>query len=303
MDVHGWTLRWLVAAIGLIGIAGCGDSGADGTKVRSATPTPSNEPPGVFVTRLAKLLETTESKRQCDQLNGISVRSVMRFQCPPAEPVRKGMAGFRIAGSESFGTGGVVDYEAKSVEDTATAVLFVEPQRRWSVITLVGTGDRSVGTSDKENREGFDRTVDAYLEAVRTRDCKAFNASALTEGNAKEVCATEFATTTPLASLLKRAPKAEPAYMGGNSAFGFYSLEMKVAPPKAKRSKGSKKSQEPAPKRVAVNLTIAVGKVETKSGPSFLVLGVGSSPTAAEQRTKPKSQDQPDRSKSRKADS
>jgi hypothetical protein len=267
-------------------VSGCGesDAGDGGGAERASLPPAANEPPAVFVRRLANLLETTEGKKQCEELNQITLRSYTGFPCPPPANLRKSMATFKMGAAAAYGTGGVVDYTSGGAKSGAAIVLTVDPSRRWSVMRFGIFGNPTVGTSDKDSKKGFDEAVDAYLKAVRERDCPGFSRVVLLSAADKAPCKGEFASTKKLANKMTRNPEAEPEYIGGNKTFGFYALE----------------TRRPVP----ANVTIGVAHLGPKAGRPYQVLGASASPTAAEQRAKPKEQqeEEPERSKSRKAD-
>jgi hypothetical protein len=262
-----WVVRGLCACaaiamtVGTVSCGGDGDSQAEDKPEFSA----ASEPPKTFITRMAKLLETAKRKSDCVELELISARSLTRFQCPAPKPLRKSMARFEVVDAEEYGTSAVVEYKSGEVKDGATIVLFVTPNRSWGVGRFGVIADSPLETDDEESRPGFDAAVNAYLEAVRKRDCAAFIDYAEVGTKSKTVvCNTSFPSTKPLAKRLKADPTARPKYQGGNAMFGFYTLE----------------TRKPKPQ----NVTISLAKATAKSAQPYVVLDVGPSPTAADQR-------------------
>jgi hypothetical protein len=256
---------WLVVVLllGSLSLVSCGGDDGD-TEADEQKYSAADEPPRVFAERVAKLIATSTRKQDCAQLEEIA--SLVTFACPTDKKLRKSMRSFRIVGAEEYGTGAVVDYESGESKDGAAITLFVTPDRKWGIGQFGVLTQPSTKTTDEESRAGFDRAVNEYLAAVRKRDCKAYTDVAYTRNVKKsEVCKVLFATTTDaLAKRLKADPAARPEYQGGNGTFGFYGIETK----------------RPVPK----NSTISVVRGEEDGKPSYVVLDVTLSPTAAVQR-------------------
>lgn len=248
-----------------VAVAGCSDGGAEGSQSAGPRFSAASESPRVYVQRLAKLLETTRDAADCAQLADVNAHSFTRFRCPPAEAVSRSMESFEIVGADEFGTGAVVDYTSGEVDDGAAILLFVAPDRNWGVSRFGILTSPSTGTSDAESRDGYERAVESYLEAVRKRDCSAFTEVAFTGGSrGREVCRTLFADTAPLARRLRLYPSARPRYEGGNSTYGFFSLETRL--------------------EEVENSTISVVRDDSGGDDAYVVLDVAPSPPVEEQR-------------------
>jgi hypothetical protein len=279
----------LAVLAGTVAVAGCGGEGDSKAKEKQQF-SAASEPPDAFAERMAKLLETTAKRKDCTELELINNRSLAGFPCPPDRALRKSMASFELLGAEEYGTGAVIDYKSGKARDGAAIVLIVGPDRQWGVTRFGVITKPSTETSDEESRDGFAKTVDMYLTAVRKRDCEAYMKATFTGEDTKPViCEIRFDGTKDLAKRLKTDPSAKPKYEGGNSTYGFYTLE----------------TAKPKPQ----NLTISVIKTTGKSANPFLVLDVASSPTAAYQRRvlkelkqQQKKGDRPEMSPSRKTD-
>jgi hypothetical protein len=248
-------------------IAGCGgDDGDVSADPEQRKFEAASEPPEDFVKRLAKLLETSKSPQDCLQVLEINGRSYTRFPCPPPKSMRESMQRFRVVGAEVYGTGAVVDYRSGKVEDGAAVVLFTAPDRNWGVGRFGVVTERSTGTSDEESREGYQQAVQDYVAAVRERDCPAALAVMFTaDKSAKRACKTLPKSIADLAKRLKANPSAEPKYEGGNSTYGFYSLE----------------TDTPIP---AENLTFSILRAGTGDSEKYLILDIAPSPTSVQQR-------------------
>ncbi|HEU0018790.1 MAG TPA: hypothetical protein VFQ14_00730 [Thermoleophilaceae bacterium] len=244
--------------------AGCGGGDDESTaKQEPVQASAAGEPAETFIARTAKLIETTAKKKDCAELEAINNRSMTRFSCPADKKLRDSLGKFEVVGVEEYGTGAVVDYKSGQVEDGAAIVLFVGPTMDWGIGRFGILSKPSTGTSDAEERAGYAKAVEEYLEAVRERDCDAYVDITFNGGDKKNVvCKEVFPGTKGLADVLKANPNAKPRYEGGNAAYGFYSLE----------------AANPQPSSV----TISVAKAK---GPRpYVVLDVTPSPTAAAQK-------------------
>lgn len=277
----------LLVALGV----GCGGDDGDSTAASEGPKFSSaNEPVGVFIKRFVKLLETTERRADCPQLDEISARSYVRFSCPPGKALRKSMRSFEIVGAKEYGSGGVVDYKSGKVEDGAAIVLFVAPDRNWGVGRFGVVTPPSTKTTDEDSREGFEEALDDYFAAVRDRDCAGFQKVAFVDPavKTKDICTKVFGATKELATRLRESPDVEPKYEGGNASYGFFSYE-------------TEKPDE--------NSTISLIRAGGGDSASSLVLDVAPSPTALEQEAirkqfeeQRKQGDKPKMSPSRRAD-
>lgn len=255
------------ACLGVTMVVMAGGCGGDDDSTANDKPKASsaNEPAKVFITRLAKLIETSKTPKDCDALTAINNRSVTRFACPAPKELRDSMGSFETVGVEEYGTGAVVDYKSGKVKQGAAITLFVAPDTNWGVGRFGILSEPSAGTSDESNVNGFEDAINEYLAAVRERDCDTYVAITFNGDEKKEaVCEGTFPQTKDLARRLKLDPSAKPVYEGGNEAFGFYSLETKKPKPR--------------------NLTISIAKKSPKAkGPRpFVILDVTPSPTAAQ---------------------
>jgi hypothetical protein len=244
-------------------VAGCGDED-DGSATAKPKLSAANEPPKIFINRIAKLIETSVRKRDCAQLDDFASRSFVRFECPSPKAFRRSMASFKVAGTAEYGTGAVVDYKSGQAKDGASILLFAGPDRKWGISRFGIIGEPTVGTEDEASRAGYEKALKGYLEAVESRDCDAYFGYIAPFGKTKkEICKQSFPSTASLAKKLKANASAEPQYRGGNARFGFYTLE----------------TSKPKPE----NVTISIVKATAKSD-SYAILDVAPSPTAADQR-------------------
>lgn len=262
----GFRVGLLLAAVcagAALPATGCGD-GEDSTASNKPKLAVASEPPEPFVQKMAKVLETASNNKECKEIYQLNGSSVTRLPCPAPKDFRKSMASFKLVGAETFGPAAVVDYTSGAVKDNATIVLFAAPTRDWGIGSFGVLSPRSVGTDDAANRAAYRAAADAYIEAVRTRDCKEFMRTAFTkEKSEQKVCSGQFKETAPFGKRLQKAPDAKLKYEGGNGSYGFFT----VATPKP----------EPA------STTVAVASAGEKQGkPAFLVLEWAPGPTREE---------------------
>jgi hypothetical protein len=82
--IRGWLAPPLCTAalLAIAVIAGCSGDDEQSTANEGPRYSAATEEAGVFIQRMAKLLETTADKKDCAQLEEINGRSVTRFTCP-----------------------------------------------------------------------------------------------------------------------------------------------------------------------------------------------------------------------------
>jgi len=223
------------AALGAVAIAGCGGDDDESAAKDEQGPrqtqevkrlSAAGESPKVFIERTARLLATVSAKKDCKQIDDVNRHSFSRLACPPSKELAASMESFKLVGVKEYGTGAVVDYRSGKVQDGGAILLFVAPDRKWGISRFGILTKPSTGTSDADSRAGYGKAVDAYLKAVRERDCKAFEAVMFTtKATEKSICGRTFAITASLAGRLKDNPSAKPKYLGGNATYGFYSID------------------------------------------------------------------------------
>jgi hypothetical protein len=250
---------------GAVAIGGCGDDG-DSTANDEIKYSMAGEQPKVFIERMGKLLATAKKRKDCPVLDQIAARSYVRFTCPADKKFRASMAKFKVVAVGEYGNGAVIDYKSGDVPDGAAIVLFVAPDRNWGISKFGVVTEPSTETSDEDSREGYDSVVNAYLDAVRERDCSAFLKVVLITGDdEKAPCKSVFPPTKDLAKRLKADPSAKPKYEGGNATYGFFTIETK----------------KPVPENATISVIRDTDEGATKP---YMVLDVAPSPTSDEQR-------------------
>lgn len=230
-----WLLAFAVAIC--LAAAGCGgDDGDDGGDATAAVSLPpAKQSPEAFARELAKLVSTSERKRDCKRLNAINARSLYRFPCPLPEPARATFAFLKVLDSAAHGTGAVVDYKSEESPDGASMVLFQSPKREWGVSHFGLLSEAPAESDDGDSRDGYDKAIAGYLKAVRERNCDDYTEyAAMGDIEAKDLqaaCKRAMPATKQMAGQLKANPGAEPQYLGGSETYGFYRLELKKPKP------------------------------------------------------------------------
>ena len=255
-----------VGAMAAAVAVGCGGSDDESTaKDEPVDVSAASEPVEPFITRMAKLVETSSAKKDCVELDTINARSLTRFPCPAPKELRSSMGRFELVGAKEYGTGAVVDYKSGKIKDGAAILLFVSADRNWAIGRFGIISKPSTETSDEGSREGYEKAVDEFLTSIRERDCDSYVAVTFNGDDKKDVvCRETFPGTKNLAKLLKDNPNVDPRYEGGNAAYGFYSIEF--------------------PKPKPVNFTISIAKATAKGPRPYVVLDITPSPTAAQQK-------------------
>jgi len=155
---------------------------------------------------------------------------------------RKAYKGFKVTGTETLGTGGVVEYtdaEVKTAPQPPGVKSTPADARGLVVVAIVPSGKysatgpvvpvlpaTSIGTKAASHADQ-DRRAQAFVDSVRARDCVEFFKYAVTPGvrNAQEACTKildkQYAL---LAKSLKANPDAKPVYEGGNDRVTVYGL-------------------------------------------------------------------------------
>jgi hypothetical protein len=230
---------WSALAALVVGVClawtGCG-SGDDSEDAAMTTTVPKGFVKGTpqeLATDLAAALATTDSERNCKELQRINDRSAVDFPCAVPRELRTSMKKFKVDDVETYGSAAVVNYTSGAAPDGASMLMYVQhPQRRWTLgrFGLLNGRDETVDKADA--RAGYDKALGAYLKAVRERDCKLYSdyASALDDSATVE-CREDFKSTIELANLLKKNRDTEPDYLGGSDRYGFYTLDLKRPKP------------------------------------------------------------------------
>jgi hypothetical protein len=141
---------------------------------------------------------------------------------------------FKVTGTQSFGTAGIVDYTDAEAPGGATAVAAVDENGDFRLVSSLilsrpaPGGPRleaqQVGTKATD-QEARDQLVSGFIAAIRQQNCDVYFRLGLTPTRDKRSeCRIEFDPKTRVQPQLAGDPAAEPEPLGGTQAFGFYGL-------------------------------------------------------------------------------
>jgi hypothetical protein len=219
---------------------GCGgsDKKSEPASTTAQTPKPK-ETIDAYAGRLESALGAIE-KGQCGPIKALNAEAGFAFFC--TAQARKAYKGFKVTGTETLGTGGVVEYtdaevktapqppgvKSKPADARGVVVVAIIPSGKYSatgpVVPVVPA--TSIGTKAPSHADQ-DRRAQAFVDSIRVRDCAKFFRYAYTPAvrNAKEAC-TKIVDKqySLLAKSLKANPDAKPVYQGGNDRVTVYGL-------------------------------------------------------------------------------
>jgi hypothetical protein len=205
----------------------------------SAPPPKPAETVAAYGARLQAAMTALESGK-CQPIQQLNATAGFAFACTAQG--RKQYKGFKVTGSEAFGTGGVVeatDAEVKSVvaqpgvksnprDQREVIVVAIGPSGKYSATgpivpvepaTSIGTKPASLGDQDARAK--------AFLDSIRTHDCAKFFRYSLTPGvkSAQDACKNILDKYySRVATQLKSQKDAKPVFLGGNGAVTFYGV-------------------------------------------------------------------------------
>ena len=216
----------LAALAVAVAVAACGDDDVDGgglDKTVSAGPPPEPEESiSAFAGRLASAVEAGRQGK-CRELKALSVQ----LNCNSR--ARKAFAGFKVTGTATYGTGGVVEFvnaETKDPKARGVYTVALDPRGRWAftgtvlpVLPAPTVGTKPAGVA------GARRAARQFVTAVRRSDCSLFYRVTFTPGQEREqACAIGLGEYAPLAQQLRDHSDASPRPLGGNAVFSFFGL-------------------------------------------------------------------------------
>ena len=243
-------------------VAGCG--GSDKKTEPSSTTAAQTPKPKETVDAYGSRLESAIGaiqKGQCAPIKALNAEAGFAFFCNAK--ARKVYKGFKVTGTETFGTGGVVEYtdaETKTAQQPPGVKSTPADARGIIVVAVIPTGKfsatgpvgpvapaTSIGTKAPSHADQ-DRRAQAFLDSIRVRDCVEFFKYALTPGvkNAKEACTKILDKQySLLAKALKANPDSKPFYLGGNDRVTVYGLRTGKEYRTLTVLKGAPSDQEP----------------------------------------------------------
>ena len=210
------------AAVALLALslAACG-----GGSPKRAGPVEPAETIDGFVNRLETTIETIREGR-CDGVSAFNSDAAFALTCDVT--AQRAYAGFRVTGTATFGTGGVVDFTDAEVARGGTYVVGLDPKRRFSIVLAAPVGQKTVGTKQR-NPAAFNQAAQRFVAAIRNRNCDEYvkYSFAAAGVSRKRACAEAFSRDSGIQPELAGDRRAAPRPLGGNSYFAFYALSSK----------------------------------------------------------------------------
>jgi hypothetical protein len=224
-------------------IAGCGSSKTE-VKVgaKSGAVPADKEPISGYVNRLEAAMASIQAGK-CAPVNDFNKRSGFQLFCNAKG--KKAYKDFKVLGTETFGTGGVVEFRDAEVQklprQKPTPGVKTKGGQQVGVITVALDADGryeatgpvapilpgSVIGTKPVSWSGADSNAVTFLESVRDRDCATFFKYSITPRGLPQKAACRQGLDQAYAELHKQlgsGKKADLFRQGGNAQFYFYGL-------------------------------------------------------------------------------
>jgi hypothetical protein len=227
-----------VAIVCAVLAAGCGGSDKKSDGSGTAPPKPK-EPVAAYATRLQNAMAAF-GKGDCAGLKTLNKSAGFAFFCNAQ--AKKAYAGFKVTGSESLSTAGVVEFTDAEVKKAPLppGTKSTPSKKRGVVVVAIGADGKfaatgpvvpifpatSIGTKAPSHADQ-DLRAQAFLDSVRLRDCAKFFKYAVTPGvrSAQEACKKILDVQySALAKALKAAKDTKPVYEAGNERVTVYGV-------------------------------------------------------------------------------
>jgi len=213
-------------------LAGCGGGGGGGGDplIQGNAPQP-RETIEQFAERF-KEASSAAVAGDCAVVKDFNRKAAITIYC--GRKARGRYDDFKVTGTQSFGTAGIVDYTDAEAPGGATAVAAVDENGDFRLVSSLilsrpaPGGPRleaqQVGTKATD-QEARDQLVSGFIAAIRQQNCDVYFRLGLTPTRDKRrECRIEFDRRTRVQPQLAGDPAAEPEPLGGTQAFGFYGL-------------------------------------------------------------------------------
>ena len=235
----------LASALAL-GVAGCGGSDDDKDKkpAKGEKPAPTaKQPLAATLPQFNRAIAT----QSCNLYAPLALTYTRPVAAQPGDPpiakerecdsyrqlLARNLRGVKFDKSKEFGTAALAEgpgpRAGKYTIHTGVFVLDWDGKYRFY---LTNPSDRQIGSSPKSGTD-FQKSADAFVKAVRDKDCAAFQRVTNPAGgfyrgvkSPQEACKNVFDGHF-LAPQLKADPSAEPVKLGETLDFGFYGIATK----------------------------------------------------------------------------
>lgn len=239
--------RYLAPLLALVlaaAVAGCGESKS---KVElSSAPSGPVPSPKAQITELGDRLTAAMANIQagkCAPVNAFNKHSGFGLFCNPQG--KKAYKGFRVVGSEVFGTGGLLEFTDAEIKKAkglkATPGVKTKGKKKVGVLTaaLDPTGHfqltgpvspillGSVIGTKPVNGAGADSNAVTFLKSIRDKDCNAFYKYSLTPRAVTKKVACKAGLDSAYGELHKQLTSGKKVALfreGGNAQFYVYGL-------------------------------------------------------------------------------
>jgi hypothetical protein len=212
-------------------LAGCGGGGGGSNpRITGNAPLP-RETIEQFAERFKEASDAAVAGN-CDIVKDFNRKAAITIYCGPK--ARGRYDDFKVSGTQSFGTAGIVDYTDAEAPGGATAIAAVDDKGDFRLVSSLilsrpppggpRLDPQQVGTKATD-QEARDRIVSDFIAAIRQQNCDVYFELGLTPTRDKKTeCGIEFDRRTRVQPQLAGDPAAEPEPLGGTQAFGFYGL-------------------------------------------------------------------------------
>ena len=211
-------------------LTGCGGGGGGDSRVQGNAPQP-RETIEQFADRFREASAAAVAG-DCDVVKDFNRKAAITIYC--GQEAKGRYDDFKVTGTQSFGTAGIVDYTDAEAPGGATAVAAIDENGDFRLVSSLilsrpAPGGRrlaaqQVGTKATD-QEARDRIASDFVAAIREENCDVYFRLGLTPTRDKaSECRIEFNRKTRVQPQLAGDPAAEPEPLGGTQAFGFYGL-------------------------------------------------------------------------------
>jgi len=198
-----------------------GAAGKEAGKQGLMKPTAAQESVKEAEGKIMFLLDSDDCEA-INELNPVSRQEVLNTE-ERCEYLKR-LDGLKVRGAEEYGdAGAVIDFA--SGKRTVSAVL-IRDQDGLLHVAFIDLF-RGVPSVDTKLAKQFDDAAERAVEALADKDCDAFLDVAYRRfgrgaGSTEQVC--PRVEENPIAALFEAYPKAKVKRLGGNEAYGFYSV-------------------------------------------------------------------------------
>jgi hypothetical protein len=203
-------------------VAGCGGGEED----KPETPKPA-ENIQAFEARLKTTVAAIQQGR-CQVVQQFNLKAGYPLPCEPR--AKKLYEGFKVMGSKTYGSGGVVEFQDSETKGRIGVYTVAVGEDGKYQITgpIVPILDKSTLATEPQNADEMDDAAEAMVDAIRTNNCDKFIENVVVPPGLQkpQACKQELVEAYgPLRQQLVADKDAKPERLDGNDWFMFYALE------------------------------------------------------------------------------